>query len=276
VEIQPLRLGTVEVRRRQVAGEGRGLRRRLNTLKDTEWTDPLPINAWLIRHPEGIVVVDTGESAEAAKPGYYPSWHPYYRRGLRMHVEPDDEIGHRLQALGVATEDVRWVVLTHLHTDHAGGIGRFRHAEVVLSRREYSTARGLVGKIRGYLPQRLPEWLSPRMVSFDDEPVGPFRSSLALTESGDILLVPTPGHTLGHMSVIVRDGPDRVLFLAGDASYTQELMLQGVVDGVAMNVEEAAATLGRIRRYVRDVPTVYLPSHDPGSVQRFEGGVVVP
>ena len=76
--------------------------------------------------------------------------------------------------------------------------------------------------------------------------------------------------------MIVRNGPEQVLFLAGDASYTQELMLQGVVDGVAMNVGEATATLGRIRRYVRDVPTVYLPSHDPGTVQRFEEGVVVP
>ena len=44
---------------------------------DRNWTDPMPIYAWLIEHPEGLIVVDTGESARVNEPGYPPRWHPY-------------------------------------------------------------------------------------------------------------------------------------------------------------------------------------------------------
>jgi hypothetical protein len=44
----------------------------------------VPILAWVIEHPEGIIVVDTGETARTAEPGYLPSWHPYYRFAVRF------------------------------------------------------------------------------------------------------------------------------------------------------------------------------------------------
>ena len=100
---------------------GHGLRRRLNTLLDKTWTEPLPIYAWVIEHPEGIIVVDTGETARVAEPGYFPWWHPYFRLGVRSWVRPEEEIGPQLQALGIQLTNVRWLVITHLHTDHAGG-----------------------------------------------------------------------------------------------------------------------------------------------------------
>ncbi len=109
-------------------------------------------------------------------------------------------------------------------------------------------------------------------------PVGPFPASYPLTEAGDVLLVPTRGHTFGHLSVIVGQnppgGPRRGL--AGDASYRQDLMLDGVVDGVAADEQPARETLGRLQRYVREQPTVYLPAHDPGSNERFSAKEIVP
>jgi N-acyl homoserine lactone hydrolase len=64
------------------------------------------------------------------------------------------------------------------------------------------------------------------------------------------------------------------LFLAGDASYRQDLMLSGTIDGVAMNDQAAHATLERVQRYVAGEPTVYLPAHDPGSAERFAARAV--
>jgi N-acyl homoserine lactone hydrolase len=49
-------------------------------------------------------------------------WHPFYRRAARFSVQPEEEIGPQLRALGIAARDVRQVVITHLHTDHAGGL----------------------------------------------------------------------------------------------------------------------------------------------------------
>jgi N-acyl homoserine lactone hydrolase len=88
--------------------------------------------------------------------------------------------------------------------------------------------------------------------------------------------VPTPGHTHGHLSVLViRPGlPD--LLLAGDASFTEQLMLDGIVDGVAIDARAARETLGRLQRHTRSRPTVYLPAHDPRSAHRFEHAETVP
>lgn len=275
MHIHSLTTGHVRVRPNQVHGRGAGVRRRLNVLRDRDWTPPLPIHAWAIAHPEGLILVDTGEVHEATDPRYYPL-HPYYRRALRMDVAVSDEIDRQLQRVGLSAEQVRWVVLTHLHTDHAGGVRHFPDAEVVVAADEWEAARGLAGRLRGYLPQLWPRWLTPRVVTFTGEPSGDFPRSYPLTEAGDVLLVPTPGHTHGHLSVLVHRSEQPSLLLAGDASYTQQLMLDGVVDGVAVDERTARETLARIRRHTRGHPTVYLPAHDPGSADRYASGETVP
>jgi len=83
------------------------------------------------------------------------------------------------------------------------------------------------------------------------------------------VLLPTPGHTAGHLSVAVRDR-DRLVFLAGDTSYTEQLMRQRVADGVTNDPQTARRTLERIREVAGSEPMIYLPSHDPDSVRRLE------
>ena len=268
--------GSVRIRPSQVAGHGAGPLRRLNILRDPSWTDPLPIHAWAIEHPEGLILVDTGEVHEASDPRYFPAAHPFYRRSLRASVTADDEVDAQLRRVGLSPDDVRWVVVTHLHTDHAGGLRHFPHAEVVLAAAEWSAARGIGGWARGYLPHLWPRWLAPRTVTFSGDRVGEFPASYPLTGAGDVVLVPTPGHTHGHLSVLVQRPGQPDLFLAGDASFTQQLMIDGVVDGVAIDARAARETLARLRRHTRRVPTVYLPAHDPRSQHRFEQRQTVP
>lgn len=276
MKIHCIQTGTVRVHERQRAGRGRGPLRFLNTLLDRTWTPPLPIHAWVVEHPEGVLLIDTGETARTAEPGYFPRWHPYYRFGLREEVAPEVEVGPALRALGIQPDDVRWVVMTHLHTDHAGGLGHVTGSEVLVSREELEDSTGALGRIRGYLPHRWPVGFSPTPVPFVPEAFGPFTDSYPLTRDADIRLVPTPGHTRGHLSVAVELG-DTVLFFAGDTSYTEENLHAGVVDGVAsMGGGEATAalTLAQIRALGRERPLVYLPSHDPGARGRLEDALL--
>jgi metallo-beta-lactamase superfamily protein len=148
--VHALTTGHVRVRQSQVCGVGTGNARRLNVLRDKQWTDPLPIHAWAIEHPEGVIVVDTGEVAAGSDPHHYPALNPYLRRATRFDIAREDEIDAQLRRAGLAMEQVRWVVLTHLHTDHAGGLGFFRDAEVIMSREEWDAARGIRGRGRGY------------------------------------------------------------------------------------------------------------------------------
>ena len=276
IQVHALTTGHVIVRQGQVQGAGTGNARRLNVLRDKHWTEPLPIHAWAIEHPEGLIVVDTGEGSAGSDPRHYPALNPYLRRATRFQITRQDEIDTQLRQVGLPVDQVRWVVLTHLHTDHAGGLGRFRNAEIIMTRQEWDCAQGMRGRSRGYLPQYFPSWLRPRTVELRGDPVGPFPASYPLTEAGDVVLVPTRGHTFGHLSVIVDQPGKPRLVLAGDASYRQDLMLQGAVDGVAADERAAIETLGRLQRYVRDQPTVYLPAHDPGSAGRFAVTEIVP
>jgi len=268
MRIHAIQTGTVAIKTRQVSGRGPGALRPYITLLDTTWTEPLPIYAWVIEHPEGLIVVDTGETARVAEPGYFPWWHPYYKLGLREWVRPEEEIGPQLRALGFAPADVRWVLLTHFHTDHAGGLPHFPRSEILVSRTEYQAASGFRGQMSGYLPQHWPTWFAPRLIDFAPQPFGPFPSSYPLTRAGDVQLIPTPGHTSGHYSVIVQED-EHALFFAGDTSYTQQLLLEQAVDGVTRDVALYQQTLQQIRTYLRSVPTIYLPSHDPESAHRL-------
>jgi glyoxylase-like metal-dependent hydrolase (beta-lactamase superfamily II) len=270
MNIHAIQTGTVAVKERQRHGEGPGSLRLLKTMADKRWTEPLPIYAWVVEHPEGIIVVDTGETSAVSQPGYFPWWHPYFKLAVREWVEPEEEIGPQLRSMGISSKDVRWLILTHLHTDHAGGLSHFPDTAVIVSRAEYDMALGVKGKLRGFLPHRWPSWFSPTLLDFQAKPFGPFPESITLTQAEDVVLVPTTGHTKGHMSLIVRDG-DRMFFLAGDTSYTEELMLNRIADGVGPDLSQSLATVDRISRFIEETPTVYLPSHDPESEKRLKG-----
>ena len=99
-------------------------------------------------------------------------------------------------------------------------------------------AEGAAGQLRGYLPQRWPKAFDPKPLILDDGPYGPFPRSKRLTADGAIVAVATPGHTRDHLSVIVEDG-DKAVFIAGDASYNEETMLAGAIDGVSDDEAQA-------------------------------------
>ncbi|MFN2198291.1 MAG: N-acyl homoserine lactonase family protein [Anaerolineales bacterium] len=273
MKIHAIQTGTVRTRRSQPNGSrGDGVLRLLNTLRDPEWTAPMPIYAWAIEHPEGLMVIDTGDTARTREPGYFPGWHPYYRFGVRMNVQPEDEIGPQLQVRGLDPADVRWLIMTHLHTDHAGGIGYFPKAEILLAHREYEAASGLTGRLFGYLNQYWPDWFHPTLVDYSGPAVGAFPASQPVTQAGDVHIVPTPGHAPGHQSVVLTH-EDQTIFFAGDTSYSLDLLQAGVVDGVTQDTGTYRQTQARIRAFVDDRQAVYLPSHDPQSAARLEAAL---
>jgi glyoxylase-like metal-dependent hydrolase (beta-lactamase superfamily II) len=269
VKIHPLKTGTVKVKISQRDGsQGAGYLRLANTLLDRHWTPKMPIHAWLIEHPEGLILIDTGETSKTSESGYFPRWHPYYKFGVKLFVSPEDEVGPQLMRAGFQPEDVRWVIMTHLHTDHAGGLEYFPKSEILVSRNELKAASGLGGILNGYLPQRWPDWFQPKLVDYmPDE--GFFPQSHRLTKAEDVVIVPTPGHTDGHQSIILYDG-DRTVFFAGDATYSLKNLNKLVVDGVSLDTYQAASSISKIGQFVAAHNAVYLPSHDPVSADRLE------
>jgi N-acyl homoserine lactone hydrolase len=269
MRIHALETGKVSIKEEQRRARSDAYPLRVaTTMVSRHWTEPLPILAWVIEHDEGLIVVDTGETVRAMGPGYFPAWHPYPRFAVKFDITDEQQIDPLMKKAGLSTDDVRWVVITHLHTDHAGGLHSFPRAEVLVTRREYDTATGLGGRIAGYLPNRWPGWFAPRLVDHTGPALGGFDSSLRLTKAADVHLVPTFGHTPGHQSVIVNDG-DRQVFIAGDTSYDQESLLAGAVDGVCPSATRARQVSQVVRSYLDASGAAYLPTHDPNSERRL-------
>jgi N-acyl homoserine lactone hydrolase len=199
VKIDRLSTGRVRPKR-----DSHGVRRYLGG----GWSDDtLPVNVFLVHHTAGLCLFDTGQTARATEPGYHPRWHPFLRLA-RFELAPEDEIGAQLARAGIDAAAVRWVVLSHLHTDHVGGVGTFANAEVIVSRVEWERAQGLAGRLRGYVPQH---WApgEPTLVDGLYDVAG----------DGSLLVLPTPGHTPGHVALVVRDD-DGGFFLGGDVAHT--------------------------------------------------------
>jgi N-acyl homoserine lactone hydrolase len=266
MEIYPLATGSVKVKKAQKSRKTGGM---LRVLASDEWTSWLPIYAWLIKHPEGTFVIDSGETSMTSRTGYFPKWHPYYRYAVKMDVSRDDEIDHQLARYDVDPKEVDTVILTHFHTDHAGGLYHFSNSNILVPKTEFQNAKGTLGKLRGYLPQHWKDWFQPNEVEFQNQEYGPFTRSFPVTKDGSIVIVPTPGHTPGHISVVVDSGKEKI-FLAGDTSYTEELLLKLQPDGVSPDTKQLLKTQRKILIMAEQDPVIYLPSHDPNSAHRLK------
>jgi N-acyl homoserine lactone hydrolase len=266
MRIHPIQTGRVQIKAAQLEGRGHGLWRQLQPIISREWVEWCPVYAWAIEHPEGVIVVDTGSGAHLKR---LPRWHPYFQLAVRFDIEPEQEVGPQLRSLGIGARDVKTVVLTHLHIDHDGGLAHFPHSRIFADRAEIARTAGIAGAIQGYLPGRWPKWFDPQPLAWQPSRYGPFTSSARIAEAGDVVAVPTPGHTPSHVSVIVRDGEEQIM-LAGDASYLETTMQRGAVDGVSPDETVAKATLADIRTLCAARPTIYLPTHDPQSGERLE------
>ncbi len=206
--------------------------------------DGLPVNAFLVEHPRGLCLFDTGQTARAAQRGYFPAWHPFFRLA-RFELTPEDEAAAQLRSIAVDPDDVRWVVLSHLHTDHVGGMSAFTRSEALVDRVEWQRAQGMVGRVRGYLPQYWPG-AEPTLLDFWSGGFGPFSASYDLTGDGDLIVVSTPGHTPGHVSLLVKR-PGASVLLGGD---------------LARDLPDLKRKAPEIARYCAEHAVSYCGAHD--------------
>ena len=183
------------------------------------WSDEtLPVHAFAVDHPDGSAS-STPARRRGARGGYHPRWHPYLRLA-RFELEPEDEVASQLDPL-----TVRWVVLSHLHTDHVGASRRSRMRTP--SPESNGSARPACLAACAATSPALAGRADPRLVDFGDRPPGP---SPPLTTSPETAacLVP-PGHTPGHAGLLV----DGETLLAGDASWPgDELRVLGARSGL--------------------------------------------
>ncbi|WP_345800295.1 N-acyl homoserine lactonase family protein [Microbacterium sp. AZCO] len=275
VTVSILQTGSIRIRPSQLTQSATRpvvLRRMRMLFGDRDWTPLLPINAYLIEHPDGPILVDTGESPHATERGWTPRWHPFFRRCVDIHVGPDEGIGSLLARRGMAAADLRAVVLTHLHHDHADGLGDVVGPPVLLAREHWDAfRRPFRATLEGALPKHWPPGFRPEILRTTGGRLGPWAKTYPLTADGRVVAVPTPGHVPGHLSVVVF-GDAATYLVGGDVTYAQELLDRELTDGVNTRPRLAIEQLRRIKAFAAQEPIVLLPAHDPGAATRLAAG----
>jgi N-acyl homoserine lactone hydrolase len=241
-----------------------GPTRQLRLLLPGPFSEPVPIHVWLVEHDGRRILVDTGEVAVAKNVPF-----------ARFEVGRDDELDRALAGLGVDAGDIDVAILTHMHGDHMDGAVHLR-GPVLVHDREWEFQHERMSRFfQRVLRQPIPAGVEFRPVALDGGPFGAFAASRALTDDGRVVVVATPGHTPGHVSVICVDDEGRNVLLAGDAADTLEQLRARRPDAVAPDAAVHVATLDRILAHGREHPTVFLPTHDPDSAARLAQNVVL-
>jgi glyoxylase-like metal-dependent hydrolase (beta-lactamase superfamily II) len=230
-------------------------------LTSRRWLTGRPINVYVVEHTDGIVLFDTGQDrASVTDPAYFPDGPTglIYRRLARFHVSDDETVTAGLARLGYRPRDVTTAVISHLHQDHIGGVREIPQADLLVSAEEWRSLHRPMAEARGLLRDHIDvpglRWSPVEPKALDDPSLAPFATGRDLFGDGSLVLLSTPGHTPGSMSLLVRRPRTAPLLLAGDLTYDVHAFERGRTGGVGSR--------RRLRR-TRD-KVVALQANNPG------------
>ena len=279
--VSVLSTGSVEIHPQQVFGSRIPMYAWI--LGSRRWLPPRPINVYVIEHADGLVLFDTGQDrASVTDPTYFPGG-PIgflYQRLARFHIGPADTLSAQLAARGYDADAVRIAILSHLHEDHVGGIRELRNAELVVAEAEWAAVQRPNPELRGFLRRHIDlPGLAWRRITFEpttDPALAPFEAAYDVMGDGTLVLLPTPGHTPGSTSLLVRRAQGAPLLLVGDLTYATELLEVGRVPGVGETHRLRAAS-DQVRQLKAHLPDLaILAAHDPGAAERLRQANLAP
>ncbi len=229
----------------------------------------LPMNYFLLDHRDGLVLFDTGlDPAIATDRNYISSVLGRFllHRIFRLHISEEDRLDKVLDEHGVSAADVRKAVFSHLHFDHVGGISNIPQADLLVSEREWAQLSGPHPEhdwiLREHIEIPGAKWQPIAFEPTDDPLFAQFDGVFDVAGDGSMILLPTPGHTTGSLSMLVRSGDWPPVLLIGDLAYAADLLMRDAVPGTG-DAKVLRASFAKVRKLKEQLPDlVIVPSHD--------------
>lgn len=269
INIHVLHCGKMLVSERVPYGGGVSLRNAFHEVADARARRvELPVSAYLIEHPKGRVLVDTGWSREISPAGVYDetavkSQLPGYLAAFyRPWVEKGQTAAEQLSSMGLRPEDIDIVLLTHLDADHTSGLRSLAGAKrFLLPEEERWWADRTVYKLRQ--PARLWEGVPIEHFWFKGTMEGPLWWSYDLFGDETVTLVCLPGHTDGHIGIRIKNGKKFVI-LTSDAAYSERSWRENILPGFGFNEKSILKSYDWIRQQADDPGcAAVISNHDP-------------
>ena len=238
----------------------------------------MPLNVYVIEHEDGLVLFDTGqERAVVTDPDYYGGRiNKLFFSHIfgRWYVGPEDTLTIQLERAGYSASDVSKAVMSHLHADHVGCIAEIPQADLYAAEEGLEFMRGPNHPDRHFVYRHRIEipgakWHSIAFEPTNDPELAPFTEAFDLMGDGSLIVLPTPGHIEGAISMLARRGDMPPLLFIGDLTYSEDLLMRDQLPGTGEK-EELRASFAKVRALKERMPDlVILPAHDAAAGEKL-------
>ncbi|MCK0126347.1 N-acyl homoserine lactonase family protein [Gelidibacter sp. F2691] len=251
-------------------------------LTSRSW-NKIPLSYFLIVHRDGSILFDTGlDPAIATDRNYITSAIGRFllRRIFQLHITKDDQLDRILAKSGFNARDVRLAVISHLHFDHVGGIAQIPQAKLLVSKREWAQLSQPHPEHEWILKEHIEipgaNWQPFAFQSTDDPLFEGFDGVYDVVGDGSIVLLPTPGHTPGSISMLIRQSGWAPILLVADLTYDPQLLEQDITPGTG-DAAELRASFAKVRTLKQRLPDLEIvASHDYGATELISRAVGIP
>jgi len=234
-----------------------------------------PATIGLLKHPtKGFILFDTGYTDRFYKETRrWPYW--LYAKMTPVHIKEEEYAVNQLKAIGIAPEEINYIILSHFHADHICGLKDFPNARFICTQEAFQNViklKGWKAVTQGILPGLLPKDLAERVWCYDsdsqiqtyNDPIfGPIHD---LFGDGHIELIPLPGHHIGQIGARLQTekGP---IFLCADAcwlaaSYKENRLASGLTKLFLSDWKAFKESIYKLHQYHKAHPQVpIIPTH---------------
>jgi glyoxylase-like metal-dependent hydrolase (beta-lactamase superfamily II) len=249
-------------------------------LTSHEWTPPLPINVFVIEHEQGLVLFDAGQDRRSVTDkDYYPGGLAgvVFTRLAEFAIAEDQTLVAQLRTAGYDPAAVTHVVVSHLHQDHMGCVADLPHAELLVSSTEWKAIHAPGAEVNGYLREHIESvgdrWHRIDPVPSADPDLAPFTASYDVFGDGSLVVLPTPGHTTGSISLLVRGSGHAPVLLVGDLTFDAPHFGLDHLPGLG-NLRSLRESTTLVEGLARRYPGLAIcAAHDPAAAGILDGAV---